>query len=72
MKKSREIRGGYIVKVHKGGKHWEYYAGVDLDDSVRTTPEFYGAFRFHDYWTASRVKSMLEELKLWAIVKEIN
>lgn len=72
MKRSAEYRNAYVVKINLGGRCWEYYSGVDVDDVVRTTPEFFNAFRFHDYWTASEVKKTIEKLGKWAIVKEIN
>lgn len=69
--KCREYRNAYVVKINLGGKRWEYYSGVDVNDTVHTTPEFYNAFRFHDYWTACEVKKTIEKLGKWAIVKEI-
>jgi len=70
--KVKEYRNAYVVKINLGGKRWEYYKGVDLDDCVHTTPEFFNAFRFHDYWTANEVKNTVEKLGKRAIVKEIN
>lgn len=70
-KACREYRETYVVKVLLHGRKWEYYAGVDIYDTVHTTPVFRDSFRFHDRWTAERVADTIIKMGREAYVKEV-